>query len=264
MISPILVTGGTGTLGRLVVDRLRVAGHGVRVLSRAPREFGNGVEQVTGDLSKNEGIARAVEGARIVVHCAGGPKGDDEATRNLVNAASEAGVQHLVYISVVGADRIPVVSGIDRAMFGYYAAKHAAEQIVTDSGLPWTILRATQFHQLLALVAEKMAKLPMIPFPSGFRVQPIDAAEVADQLVDLALGPASGNVPDMAGPKVHAANELLASYLRACASRRMLVPVWLPGQAARAFRQGANLAPERAVGQRTWEQFLRVRSEEAS
>ena len=77
-----------------------------------------------------------MDGAEIIVHCAGSSKGDEEATRNLVRAASRAGTRHLVYISVVGADRIPVVSGIDRAMFGYFASKLAAERVVADSGLP--------------------------------------------------------------------------------------------------------------------------------
>jgi len=112
MTSRILVTGGTGTLGRQVVPRLREAGCDVRVLSRRTREAADGIEYVTGDLLKDEGTQAAVDGAGIIVHCAGGAKGDDEATRNLVRAASLAGTQHLVYISVVGADRIPIVSGI--------------------------------------------------------------------------------------------------------------------------------------------------------
>ncbi|MGH2754312.1 MAG: SDR family oxidoreductase, partial [Actinomycetota bacterium] len=121
--SRILVTGGTGTLGRHVVPRLRNVGGGVRVLSRHTREPGNDVEYVTGDLLKNEGIEAAVDGAGTIVHLAGSNKGDDESTRNLVRAASRAGTQHLVYISVIGVDRIPLVSGIDRAMFGYFGSK---------------------------------------------------------------------------------------------------------------------------------------------
>src|SRR6266516_5221659 len=117
MTARILVTGGTGALGRQVVPRLREAGCGVRVLSRRSHEAADGIEYVTGDLLEDEGIQAAVDGAGTIVHCAGSRKGDDEATRNLVRAASGAGAQHLVYISVIGADRIPVVSGIDRAMF---------------------------------------------------------------------------------------------------------------------------------------------------
>ena len=82
------------------------------------------------------------------MHCAGSSKGDDDKAAQPGRAASRAGVRHLVYISVVGADRIPVVSGVDRAMFGYFGAKLAAERAVADSGLPWTTLRATQFHDL--------------------------------------------------------------------------------------------------------------------
>src|SRR5689334_14093001 len=139
----ILVTGGTGTLGRLVVSRLQKEGRKVRVLSRHSRESEEGIEFVTGDLATGEGIEAAVEGAEIIVHCAGSSKGDEDKARNLVRAASRAGTKHLVYISVVGADRIPVVSGIDRAMFGYFASKLAAERLVADSGVPWTTLRAT-------------------------------------------------------------------------------------------------------------------------
>ena len=171
----ILVTGGTGTLGRLVVPRLRDAGCTVRVLSRRSREAREGIEFVTGDLATGEGIDSRGGGGRDHRALRGQPKGDEEKARNLVRAASRAGVRHLVYISVVGADRIPVVSGIDRAMFGYFASKLAAERVVADSGLPWTTLRATQFHDLILMVARQMAKLPVIPVPAGFRFQPVDA-----------------------------------------------------------------------------------------
>ena len=256
MASRILVTGGTGTLGRHVVPQLRDAGRAVRVLSRNAHEAADGIEYVTGDLLKNEGIQAAVDGAGIIVHCAGGRKGDDDATRNLAAAASRAGARHLVYISVVGADRIPVVSGADRAMFGYFGFKLAAERVITGSGVPWTTLRATQFHDLSLTVAEQLAKLPVIPVPAGVRFQPVDTGEVAARLVELALGTPAGLVPDIAGPQVHTMADLLRGYLRARGKRRLLVPVRLPGKAARAVRAGANLAPDRAVGHRTWEDFL--------
>jgi uncharacterized protein YbjT (DUF2867 family) len=254
--SPILVTGGTGTLGRLVVARLRDAGGDVRVLSRSTREGGDGIDFVTGDLATGEGIEAAVEGTEIVVHCAGSTKGDEEKARHLVRAASGAGVRHLVNISVVGADRVPVASGIDRAMFGYFESKLGAERVVADSGLPWTTLRATQFHDLILMTARQMARLPVIPVPVGVRFQPVDAGEVADRLVGLAVGTPAGLVPDIAGPRVYGMAELLRGYLRASGKHRPIVPVWLPGRAARAFRAGANLAPDRAVGLRTWEDFL--------
>ncbi len=255
----ILVTGGTGTLGRLVVPRLRDAGGRVRVLSRQSRDAGDGIEFATGDLATGEGIEAAVEGAETIVHCAGSTKGDEEKALNLVRAASAAGTRHLVYISVVGADRIPVVSGVDRAMFGYFGAKLAAERAVAESGLPWTTLRATQFHDLSLTTVQQMAKLPVVPVPSGFRLQPVDTGEVAARLVELALGTPAGLVPDIAGPRVYGMAELFRGYLRARRKHRALVPVRMPGKAARAFRAGANLAPDRAVGRRTWEEFLAER-----
>jgi uncharacterized protein YbjT (DUF2867 family) len=256
MTSPILVTGGTGTLGRLVVGRLREAGCDVRVLSRSRHEAADGIEFVTGDLAAGKGIEAAVDGVGTIVHCAGSAKGDEDKTRNLVRAASTVGAQHLVYISVVGAERIPVASGVDRAMFGYFASKRAAERIVEDSGLPWTTLRATQFHDSMLKVARQMAKMPVIPVLAGVRFQPIDGGEVATRLVELTLGKPSGLVSDIAGPGVYEMKELLRSYLRASHRHRLIWPLPLPGKAARAIRAGANLALEQAVGHRTWEEFL--------
>jgi uncharacterized protein YbjT (DUF2867 family) len=256
MTTSILLTGGTGTLGRLVVPRLRDAGCPVRVLSRRGHEPADGVEYVTGDLTTGEGVDAAVAGVGTIVHCAGTSSGDEVKARTLVRAATAAGAEHLVYISVVGADRVPVLSRVDRAMFGYFASKRAAEQVVEASGLPWTTLRATQFHDLLLMVARQMAKLPVVPVPAGVRFQPVDAGDVATRLVELALGKPSGLVPDIAGPRVYSMAELLRGYLRATHRRRPLVPVRLPGAAARAVRAGAILAPDHAVGRRTWEDFL--------
>src|SRR6266498_1714114 len=257
MTSPTLVTGGTGTLGRQVVPRLRAAGAEIRVLSRRVRPAEEGVELLTGDLMTGEGIEAAVDGARTIVHCAGSGKGDDEATRNLVRAVSaQGGRPHLVYISVVGADRIPIVGAADRAMFGYFGFKLAAERVVAGSGLPWTTLRATQFHDLILMVARALAKLPVIPVPAGSRFQPVDTDEVAARLVELALGEPAGLVPDLAGPHVYSTTDLIRGYLRATHRRRPILPVWLPGRAARAVRAGATLAPEHAIGKRTWEEFL--------
>jgi uncharacterized protein YbjT (DUF2867 family) len=255
----ILVTGGTGTLGRLVVSRLKGAGRAVRVLSRRSRQAEKGVEFATGDLATGAGIEAAVDGAAIIVHCAGSATGDEDKALNLVRAASRAGARHLVYISVVGADRIPVVSRVDRAMFGYFASKLAAERVVADSGLPWTTLRATQFHDLMLMTVRAMARLPVIPVPAGFRFQPIDADDVAARLVELALGRPAGLAPDVAGPRVYELAALLRGYLRARRKHRLIVPVRVPGKAAQAIRAGAILAPDRAVGRRTWEEFLAER-----
>jgi uncharacterized protein YbjT (DUF2867 family) len=254
-----LVTGGTGTLGRLVLPQLLQAGGKVRVLSRHPRAAAEGIEFVAGDLDTGEGIDAAVAGADVIVHCAGGRKGDGAKARTLVRAASRTGAPHLVNISVVGADRVPQDGRLDRTMFGYFGMKLDAERAIAGSGLPWTTLRATQFHDLLLMVARAMARLPVIPVASGVRFQPVDAGEVAARLAELALGAPAGLVPDVAGPRAYPMAELIRGYLRVAGKRRPLVPVRLPGRAARAVRDGANLALDRAVGRRTWEEFLAER-----
>jgi uncharacterized protein YbjT (DUF2867 family) len=229
------------------------------VLSRGKHRDADGVEFVTGDLATGEGAAAAVAGVETVVHLAGTAKGDEAKMRHLAQAAARAGTRHIVFISVVGADRVPIVSGIDRAMFGYLGEKAAAERVLAASGVPWTTLRATQFHDLVLLMAQQMAKMPVMPVPAGWRMQPIDAGEVADRLVEMALGTPAGRVPDMGGPRVYEMAELMRGYLTAAGKRRPLLPMPTPGKAAKAYRAGANLAPDRAVGRRTWEEFLAAR-----
>lgn len=250
MTSHILLTGGTGTLGRHVTPLLLDSGSKLRLLSRRKREreSANGIEYVVGDLLKGEGIDAAVDGVETILHLAGGPKGDDIATRNLVAAARQAGARHIVLISVTGADRVPV---------GYVKAKLGAERALAGSGVPWTVLRAAQFHDLVLGAARALAKSPVVPVPSGIRLQPVDSREVAARLVELALGGPAGRVPDMVGPKVYQADELMRGYLRASGKRRLLVPVRLPGAAGRSYRDGENLTLDGATfGQRTWEEFL--------
>lgn len=259
MTSPILVTGGSGTLGRLVVARLRDAGCDVRVLARHGRAPAAGVEYFIGDLATGQSVEAAVAGVGTIVHCAGSAKGDGEKAQHLVRAASAASVRHIVYISVVGADRVPIESGIDRALFGYFGSKLAGEQVIAGSGVPWTTLRATQFYDLTLLVAEQMAKLPVIPIPVGAKFQPVDTDEVAARLVELALGDPAGLVPDIAGPRVYPMADLVRGYLAVRHKRRLMMSLPLPGRAARAIREGANLSPERAVGRHTWEEFLAER-----
>jgi uncharacterized protein YbjT (DUF2867 family) len=243
----VLVTGGTGRLGRLVVRRLRDAGCDVRVLTRRSREATDGIRYLTGDLRTGEGVAAAVDGAAAIVHCATGSKGDVEATRNLVQAASRAGSPHLVYVSIVGIDHLPT--------WGYPKAKLQAEQVVAEAGLPWTILRATQFYDYVLAGLRRLAVLPVVPVPAGFLVQPIDPDEVAARLVELTLAGPAGRVPDMGGPQVASWAELLHGYLCASHRHRWLVPVRIPG--TRAVRVGGLLPPpEHATGHRTWEQFL--------
>lgn len=259
--TPVLLTGGTGTLGRLMLSRLQSAGTKTRVLSRKEHADEEAVEYVTGDLTTGQGVGNAVAGCEVVIHCAGSTKGDGEKAEHLVNAARTEGVRHIVFISVVGADKVPISSAADRAMFGYYGAKLRAEKVIAGSGIPWTTLRATQFHDLILTTVRGMAKMPVVPVPKGVRFQPIDAAEVADRMFELAAGPPAGLVPEIGGPRIYQMSELLRSYLDVAGKRRLTMNIPMPGGAARAIRDGANLTPDRMVGQRTWEDFLMARDD---
>lgn len=241
MANRVLVTGGTGTVGRIVVDKLTTAGKDVRVLSRGRRRHQRtDVEHVVGDVQTGDGLDAAVDGVDTIVHCV-------VPAQQLVAAAKRASSPHLVYISIVGVDRVP---------FGLYRKLLAEEHLIAGSGLPWTVQRATQFHDLIAVILRMLTKPPVVPLPSGLSFQPVDVREVGEELARLALGEPVGRAPDFGGPHVRAFRDLAHSYLTIVGKRRPIVPIRLPGKVFHAFRVGGNLAPEHAVGTVTFEQYL--------
>lgn len=249
---PVLVTGGTGTLGRLVVRRLLAQGHSVRVLSRRPRppEDREPYEWAQGDLAAGRGVDAAVAGVRAVVNCATTLTGKDvAATRGLTGALGRlaGSAPHLVHISIVGIENVPLP---------YYRAKAEAEQVVAASGLPYTLLRATQFHELVARLTTSQRWLPVLLTPAGVSFQPVDAGEVAGRLVDLVSAEPAGRVPDMGGPQVRTARDLARATLAAYGRRRPVVAFRLPGKVFRGYRAGGHLAPERAVGRVTFAEYV--------
>ncbi|GAA1212276.1 SDR family oxidoreductase [Pseudonocardia alaniniphila] len=252
-MSLVVVTGGTGTLGRRVVERLVAAGRPVRVVSRRQNPDGlpAGAEFVRADLRRRDAADVAVAGAAVVVQCATtyGPR-DVELTRNVVAAAQSAGWPHIVYVSIVGVDRIPIF---------YYRAKLEAERLLASSGLPWTVQRATQFHDLVAWLLDLQRRSPVIVVPLGVRVQPVDVRDVATRLACLADGAPAGRVADIGGPEVHELRVLAAHYQRVRGGRRPVLPVRFPGAAIRAYRAGANLAPGNAVAGTTFTAYLTQR-----
>jgi uncharacterized protein YbjT (DUF2867 family) len=249
----VLVTGGTGVLGAAVARRLVADGRRVRVLSRRaerPATVPQRAQWAVGDLISGSGLAAALDGVGAVVHCATDTrhwKNDIIGTRHLIAAARAAGSPHLLYVSIVGVDRVP---------FGYYQVKRRVERELEDCGLPWTVQRTTQFHDLLLALAQQLTRLPVAFAASGLVFQPVDAGEVADKVAQLAVGEAAGRVPDMGGPEVLSAAEVVEAVLRARGRRRPVVSVPLPGKLARAVRDGGLLAPGHAVGQRRFADFV--------
>ncbi|NYF10947.1 uncharacterized protein YbjT (DUF2867 family) [Leifsonia sp. AK011] len=237
----ILVTGGTGTLGRPTVDLLRAAGHDVRILSRT-----SGDGRVVGDVTTGAGLADALRGVDTVLHLATSTGSKDPLqTRNVVEAAKAAGVAHLVYISIVGVDVVP---------YSYYRAKFESERIIEESGIPFTILRASQFHQFLRLFIDLQRKLPMIIVIDA-PDQPIAVEEVAARLAELVEAGPSGRVPDIAGPEQLELKDAIATWQRHAGTRK---PVWtmpLFGKTIRAFREGRHMTGLPGYGRETFETY---------
>jgi uncharacterized protein YbjT (DUF2867 family) len=242
----VLVTGASGTLGTAVVPRLVKDGHDVRQTSRSARPG-----WVTADLRTGAGVAAAVRGASAIVHLASSPgrpqQTDVEGTRRLVEAAGAAGVRHLLYVSVAGIDRVP---------FRYYRAKLDTEAVVRASGLPFTILRATQFHLFVEQILTVSSRLGPVITDPDLLIQPVAVEDVADRIAELLGAPATGATFDFGGPAVVRLGDLARAWLTARGSRR---PIWglrLPGHTARAIRAGGLTAPGAETGTRTWRDYL--------
>ena len=242
-----LVTGGTGALGSRVVGRLRDAGSSARVMSRSGRPG-----TVLGDLATGEGVEAAVEGVGAIIHCASSPTRtrhvDVKGTERLLGAAGRAGVGHVLFVSIVGVDRNPY--------FPYYRMKLETERIVERSPVPWTILRATQFHGFVLRLIQYLDRLPVMVAPEGFLLQPVDVGEVARRTAELVLAGPAGRAPDVGGPEVRTFADLAKTYFEAVGRTRKVVEVPVPGRSARAFRQGAQLSPGERYGETRWEEFL--------
>lgn len=244
----VLVTGGTGRLGSLLVPRLRERGHDVSVLSRHA-----GAGRVVGDLATGRGVAEAVAGVQIVLHAATSPKMksvDIAGTERLTAAAREAGVEHFVYVSIVGVDRNP---------FRYYAGKLAAERNVAAAGLPYTLARGTQFHQLVAAMVRRMRLGPLLAAPRGWRLQPNDPAEFAEHLAARVDAGPSGGVTEFGGPAEATIAEFAAQWHEIHGHPGPVREFPVPGRASAALRAGAQVAgPDAARGAVTFRDWAAV------
>ena len=249
MTREVLVTGATGTLGRKLVGAATAAGHHVRAMSRRSHVGYTGVHWSQGDLLANTGIDAAVDGVDVVVHGATQGTGDKDvtSTQNLATAARRAGVGHIIYVSIVGIDRIPLP---------YYQTKLRVERALEASDVGHTVLRATQFHDLINKIFSIQRFSPVLWTLRGVRFQPIDTHDVAARLVELIDCEPAGRVADMGGPAVHTHAELARMYLAARGGRRPVVQMPVPGRIVAGYRAGANLAPDNPVGTIDFAEYL--------
>ncbi|ULH15702.1 NAD(P)H-binding protein [Deinococcus sp. KNUC1210] len=250
-----LVTGGTGNLGRLVVPELVRAGLTVRVLTRqsAPAELpGAGWEQVEwqqGEYHSGAGLAAALEGVDTVLHTAHDPQHpaqDVLGVERLLGYSRAAGLRHFVQVGIVGAAQVPG--------FAYYAAKTRAETLVTHSGFSTSVFRATQFHGFVASLLLGLERLPVVLVPAG-TLQPVEIGEVAQALARHVIRAEPGS-EDFAGPEILSLTDLTRLHLAARGLNRRVVSVRLPLPALRAIRAGVLTSSNAARGQRTFEQWL--------
>lgn len=198
----IVVVGGTGLIGSRTVDRLRKRGH-----EAVPASPGSGVDVVSG-----EGLSEALAGAQVVVDVANSPSFEDEAVlaffetagRNLLAAEAAAGVKHHVALSVVGTDRL--------LASGYFRGKMAQEELIEASGLPYTIVRATQFFEFLGGIAQAGTVGQTIRLSPAL-VQPVAADDVADAMADVAVGAPLNGTLEIAGPERVRLDRIIGRFL---------------------------------------------------
>lgn len=255
----VLITGGTGTLGRILVRTVAEDGHRVRIMSTRTRApfVSTSVEWVRADLASGEGLRAALEEVQAIIHLASdfhhAEAVDVNGTRRLIEAARAGGVSHLVYISIVGIDDIPTA---------YYKRKREAESIIELSSVPHSIQRATQFHSFVDRLLLKAKRVPfLMPLPTNFKFQSVDEMEVAERLARcLADGP-RGRVADFGGPEVLTLGEMARTWMEIKGISKKLIHLPLPGAAAAGLRAGRNTAPKGVRGVIRWREWLERRSE---
>jgi uncharacterized protein YbjT (DUF2867 family) len=251
MSPTVAVVGGTGTLGAPVVRELLARGATVRVLSRNATNVPPGAEHRRVDLTSGQGLDAALAGADTVVDASNSTKAAADVlvagTGRLLEAGAAAGVAHHLAISIVGVDQVPIK---------YYRAKLAQEQAIEAGALPFTILRATQFHQLLDGAFSAAARFGVRPTGAA-KVQPIDPRAVAARLAEAALADPAGRLPDIAGPKVQTLSELSRAWAAARGVHRLplRVPAW--GKMGKALAGGALCDPAAATPGEDFDEWLR-------
>jgi uncharacterized protein YbjT (DUF2867 family) len=214
------------------------------------------VEWAQADLRTGAGLAEAMREVDVVLHAATSSmkdmrETDIEGTRRLLEAAKTAGVSNFYYVSIVG---------IDKVNYPYYKAKLEAEQMIEASGVPFTVLRATQFHPLLGdiFLPQLLRRGPFLIVPGSLKFQLIDPGEVAEHIVASLARGASGRLPDIGGPQVQTLAEIARDWKKASGRRLITVPIPALGW-MKAFAAGENCCPDNVAGKITWREWLAKR-----
>jgi uncharacterized protein YbjT (DUF2867 family) len=255
----VLITGGRGSFGRELTPRLLKAGYTVRITSRSKpttHEPPN-LESAQLDLRTATDLTDVLAGVDMLVHAASDPFHTQEVdvlgTARLLEGARAAGVRHFVYISIVGIDRI---------QFSYYQQKLAAERLVEQGAVPWSILRVTQFHSLIDRVLQPLKRIawsPVFLLPKDLQSQPIDEGEVAHRFVEIINAGPGGRWPDIGGPEVLRLGEMATTWLAQQGLSRPVLGLYLPGKMAQGLRQGRNTDRSARYGRITWQEWLAAR-----
>lgn len=248
----IAVAGGTGVLGRAVAAHARRLGHDVITLGRRAPEGAVAACHHRVDLVTGEGLSNAFAGVEVLIDATNAVRGARRllvgGTQRLLGAARRANVRLYVGVSIVGIDSAPI---------GYYRTKVEQERVIAAGGVPWSLVRATQFHDLIAKFAAGRWGVTFVP--RGVPVQPVDVRDVAEHLLDVAARAPAGRLPDFAGPHMRSFREFAEAWQVASGNKRFMLNVPLFGAAGR-FLRGAGLCdPEAARGRRTFGEWLRER-----
>ena len=243
----IAIVGGSGTLGRHITAELARRGHDVRVLSRSSPQY-------PVDLATGQGLDAAVEDCAAVVDASNSQRRSRQVlvlgSGRLLAAEQRAGVGHHLCVSIVGCDRVPL---------GYYRVKVEQERVVTAGSVPWSIVRATQFHELVASMFAASARYRVLP-ALRLPLQPVAAAEVAAAVADAAEREPSGQRLQVAGPEVSTVADLARTWRSAAGRTAVPLPVPLPGRLGRTLRAGGLTADTAdVIGSVTFARWLATR-----
>ncbi|PWV51685.1 SDR family oxidoreductase [Chitinophaga sp. S165] len=257
----ILITGGTGLLGSEIVRQLLVQGKQVSILSsQIEPKVASGVRVFHGNLVTGEGLTGALKEATTVIHCASNPRGfqdtDIIGTKNLLKAVDFRQAPHLVYISI---------AGVGKTAYPYYVAKERVEELIHESGVPYTILRTTQFYQFVYnLINTALADgNDEVIIPNGMSFQPVDLSEVAAKLISIASDTPALLLPEFAGPEIMTYENMFTRYLGIFNITRNWKTGPITNPRFDLFRSGVNIFPEHAHGKITWENFLQKHARQA-